>query len=625
MWEFRLLKMPYVPHPTPEKHPIPILGSYIKYCQNLLDINNRYSLRRWFTWGAIKPYGGKEPYGAEAVQEKYEGMPRDVAQSLHGYSSHLKSDGLRHMQKYYKHRKDKYDKKDEVVANRANMLFLGLIQYLEQKVKEHQQMEREPKDISPYNAVTGGLLEQRRAGIKGAGSDSNLRAFEWLEEQLKDLNQLEGEMLWRKTQHGIRISLRPQWLVEEEYDNTWYETNVNLSQNWHNLCWREMRYEEGKTKEWDENREIGFGGRIVREICTGDLKSQPKFDDGSQEAFGDTIVSQINLVMLTPKEYLLQSSSAPGAGYFGGSRGISSVGQRKDFNIDRNHPESIEIYRDMHHEVIDTLKELHTIDARLDEYPLVTEQGETIGWGKNLDRYVQDDTYVDKVINEAQEFEKEISTGNSNAIFNLLQRLDSQEFEEVWEEERKKKKLSVKELHQLLVRMTQWLGELQVQHLRRQYSNHKERIINAFNDLRRTLRRKVREENVVRGNSHSPAINRFQRIEQQVFIIMGKLDNINTELAKLKQQEAEAHVDFEGASIRDDTPKFPKMMLNKTDGWFDTLKEGGTIMSGKAGVTNMAYGKGAQKPKKLKKPKVKKPKEEEEYLIIPDDPDFWRD
>ena len=39
----------------------------------------------------------------------------------------------------------------------------------------------------------------------------------------------------------------------------------------------------------------------------------------------------------------------------------------------------------------------------------------------------------------------------------------------------------------------------------------------------------------------------------------------------------------------------------------------------------MAYGKGAQKPKKLKKPKVKKPKEEEEYLIIPDDPDFWRD
>jgi hypothetical protein len=58
----------------------------------------------------------------------------------------------------------------------------------------------------------------------------------------------------------------------------------------------------------------------------------------------------------------------------------------------------------------------------------------------------------------------------------------------------------------------------------------------------------------------------------------------------------------------------------KSESWWNTLKEGGTIMSGKPGITNMAYGKGAQKPKKLKKPK-----EEEEYPIIPEDPDFWRD
>ena len=58
----------------------------------------------------------------------------------------------------------------------------------------------------------------------------------------------------------------------------------------------------------------------------------------------------------------------------------------------------------------------------------------------------------------------------------------------------------------------------------------------------------------------------------------------------------------------------------KSESWWNTLKEGGTMMSGKAGITNMAYGKGAQKPKKLKKPK-----EEEEYPIIPEDPDFWRD
>ena len=56
----------------------------------------------------------------------------------------------------------------------------------------------------------------------------------------------------------------------------------------------------------------------------------------------------------------------------------------------------------------------------------------------------------------------------------------------------------------------------------------------------------------------------------------------------------------------------------KSESWWQTLKEGGPITSAKAGITNVTYGKGAQKPKKPKK-------EEEEYPIIPDDPDFWRD
>jgi hypothetical protein len=57
----------------------------------------------------------------------------------------------------------------------------------------------------------------------------------------------------------------------------------------------------------------------------------------------------------------------------------------------------------------------------------------------------------------------------------------------------------------------------------------------------------------------------------------------------------------------------------KSVSWWNTLKTGGTITSAKAGITNMAYGKGAQKPKKPKKV------EEEEFPIIPEDLDFWRD
>ncbi len=57
----------------------------------------------------------------------------------------------------------------------------------------------------------------------------------------------------------------------------------------------------------------------------------------------------------------------------------------------------------------------------------------------------------------------------------------------------------------------------------------------------------------------------------------------------------------------------------KSESWWNTLKTGGTITSGKAGITNMAYGKGAQKPKKPKKIK------EEEFPIVPKDLDFWRD
>ena len=87
---------------------------------------------------------------------------------------------------------------------------------------------------------------------------------------------------------------------------------------------------------------------------------------------------------------------------------------------------------------------------------------------------------------------------------------------------------------------------------------------------------------------------------------------------------------------------------NSHGDWWETLKTGGPITSGKAGITNMAYGKGAQKPKKKKKFKPKKgkkfnPKKEKDFEpemppmppkpvkpekahpIIPDEPDFWRD
>ena len=80
-----------------------------------------------------------------------------------------------------------------------------------------------------------------------------------------------------------------------------------------------------------------------------------------------------------------------------------------------------------------------------------------------------------------------------------------------------------------------------------------------------------------------------------------------------------------------------KKEVKKTDAndlnsaWWETIKTGGSITSGKAGITNMAYCKGAQKPKKPKMPKRMKPKkmkpkkEEEEYPLIPDEKDFWRD
>jgi len=65
--------------------------------------------------------------------------------------------------------------------------------------------------------------------------------------------------------------------------------------------------------------------------------------------------------------------------------------------------------------------------------------------------------------------------------------------------------------------------------------------------------------------------------------------------------------------------------MSKDDSWWKTLKEGGTITSGKAGITNKTFGGKGVKPKKMKKPKkVKKPKEEE-YPIIPEEDDFWRD
>ena len=51
-----------------------------------------------------------------------------------------------------------------------------------------------------------------------------------------------------------------------------------------------------------------------------------------------------------------------------------------------------------------------------------------------------------------------------------------------------------------------------------------------------------------------------------------------------------------------------------TDDWFNALKEGGTITSSKAGITNTTFG-------------GKKKEEEEEpvaYSIIPKEDDFWR-
>ena len=53
--------------------------------------------------------------------------------------------------------------------------------------------------------------------------------------------------------------------------------------------------------------------------------------------------------------------------------------------------------------------------------------------------------------------------------------------------------------------------------------------------------------------------------------------------------------------------------IRRSENWFDTLKEGGPITSGKAGITNMTFGG-----------KKEEEEEEEEYRIIPQDDDFWR-
>lgn len=55
------------------------------------------------------------------------------------------------------------------------------------------------------------------------------------------------------------------------------------------------------------------------------------------------------------------------------------------------------------------------------------------------------------------------------------------------------------------------------------------------------------------------------------------------------------------------------------ENWFNMLKEGGTITSGKAGITNVTYGK--------KRKKSEEEKEEEnidEFPIVPKEQDFFR-
>ena len=75
-------------------------------------------------------------------------------------------------------------------------------------------------------------------------------------------------------------------------------------------------------------------------------------------------------------------------------------------------------------------------------------------------------------------------------------------------------------------------------------------------------------------------------------------------------------------------PKLAEKWEKKSENiesWWTTLKEGGTITSGKAGITNVTYGKSAKKPKRLKVPKKPKKKKEKGHLIVPEEEDFWRD
>ena len=55
------------------------------------------------------------------------------------------------------------------------------------------------------------------------------------------------------------------------------------------------------------------------------------------------------------------------------------------------------------------------------------------------------------------------------------------------------------------------------------------------------------------------------------------------------------------------------------ENWFNMLKEGGTITSGKAGITNVTYGK-----KRKKSEEEKEEKNIDEFPIVPKEQDFFR-
>ena len=588
MWEFSLLKMPVLPHPNPEKHEIPIIGRYIKYCSNLLDIDNKHSLRRWFQWGAIKPVGGKtEAYRYDELSEKYPTMPLSWQNKLRGYSSHLKSDGLEHMKNYYERNSDIYDKKHEIEANRANVLFKGLIQYLEQKVKEHQQNEKEPTQTSGNQRVPK------------ASADSHKRALDYVRETLLELKEAHGDrVMWKDNQHGVTISVKPKYFIERTgdaimrgYSAYWYQTTVNHSHDWRNLCWQLM-VRSDKTTNYNEEVKIGFDGTVRREVCSGNMSQQSNAT--LELAIGDIIQMTIMGIM--------DEGPLGGENYsfFSGSRAQSTVGSRKDFNVFRDNPESLAIYKDMHREVLSTIKELSIIDMKdkVDEW---TEEDDP-----NFDRWEGDEEYLEAVTNKMLEYARKFE--------NLYP----------WEEGYvQNDDINLKSFVIELKELLQWLGTIQTDKLVHESvgssPNHKG--FQAIKKLQSSLldRMRIIQETTAgirNRRKHTPAQNRFQRVKQLVKVIIDKLDSMLSERTTFGGEKPDS-----SAPIAD----LPEaQMLNKTDDWFNTLKEGGTITSGKAGITNMAYGKGAQKPKNLKKPKVKKPKEEE-YLIIPDDPDFWRD